>query len=50
MPNNNNNNKGNDPKAPDNYTHRGAQTPTYTPPPMPKIVPAKPSNPSKLKK
>jgi hypothetical protein len=49
MPNNNNN-KGNQPKVPTDYTHKGAQTPTYTPPPMPKIVPAKPSNQSKPKK
>ena len=30
-------------KVPDTYTHRGAQTPIYTPPPMPNIKPTTPS-------
>lgn len=44
---NNSNTKVNQTKIPDNYSRGGAQTPTYTPPPMPKVVPAKPSNPKK---
>lgn len=38
-----NNNGKQTPKGPDTYTHRGAQTPTYTPPPMPNVAPAKPT-------
>lgn len=30
-------------KHTENYTHRGAQTPTYPTPPMPKTAPVKPS-------
>jgi hypothetical protein len=32
------------PEAPDTYTHRGAQTPIYSPPPMPVVKPAESSD------
>lgn len=47
MPNSNNGSSKKN--VPDNYTNRGAKTPTYPAPPMPKTVPAKPSNPKKSK-
>jgi hypothetical protein len=43
-PDNQKNNSSSTPKAPDTYTHKGTQTPTYTPPPMPQVSPAKSSD------
>lgn len=45
-----NNNKRKTQNIPNGHSNRGAQTPTYTPPPMPKVKPAKSSQPSKPKK
>lgn len=44
------NNQNNTPKAPNTHSQRGSQTPTYSPPPMPNVAPAKPSSQSNRNK
>lgn len=44
-----NNNSSSVPKAPETYKERGTQTPTFTPPPMPPVNPAKPPDKAEKK-